>query len=50
MLVATLSQSGFIDTTEAILKNTMLNLIQEAIYGEYAITEDPLLFATFIQE
>ncbi len=50
VLVATLSQSGFIDTTESILKNTMLNLIQEAIYGEYAITEDPLLFATFIQE
>ena len=49
-LVNALSRSEFIDTTESILQNTMFNLIQEAAFGEYAITEDPLLFATFIQE
>lgn len=49
-LVNALSQSEFIETTESILKNTMFNLIQEAVFGEYAITEDPLLFATLIQE
>lgn len=39
-----LCQNSFMETASDILHNTMFNLIQEATYGEFPVTADPLKF------
>jgi hypothetical protein len=42
--LALCNEPGFIDLVGDILKNTMLNIIQEAAQGEFVIESEPLKF------